>query len=74
MISGAFTLLLPNRRHFDETPGSRPPISPRYGGEEFVVIVDGADAADAASLGERICEAVAVMTEGPRAAGDLGPT
>ena len=40
----------------------------RYGGEEFVVLLTGPDAADAAKLGERICEAVAVMTEGPTGA------
>jgi diguanylate cyclase (GGDEF)-like protein len=37
----------------------------RYGGEEFVVLLSGEDASDPASLGERICRAVAAMTEGP---------
>jgi diguanylate cyclase (GGDEF)-like protein len=37
----------------------------RYGGEEFVVLLTGADAPDATRLGERICQAVAAMTEGP---------
>ncbi len=40
----------------------------RYGGEEFVVLLTGADAADPGKLGERICQAVARMTEGPSGA------
>jgi diguanylate cyclase (GGDEF)-like protein len=37
----------------------------RYGGEEFVVLLTGPDASHAARLGERICGAVAALTEGP---------
>ncbi len=40
----------------------------RYGGEEFVVLLTGPDAADAAKLGERLCQAVAAMAEGPSGA------
>jgi diguanylate cyclase (GGDEF)-like protein len=40
----------------------------RYGGDEFVVLLTGADAADPGKLGERICKAVATMTEGPSGA------
>jgi diguanylate cyclase (GGDEF)-like protein len=43
-------------------------LAARYGGEEFVVLLTGADAADPARLGERICGAVALMTEGPSGA------
>jgi diguanylate cyclase (GGDEF)-like protein len=37
----------------------------RYGGEEFIVLLTGPDAPHAARLGERICAAVAALTEGP---------
>jgi diguanylate cyclase (GGDEF)-like protein len=40
----------------------------RYGGEEFVVLLTGPDALNAAKLGERICQAVAALTEGPSGA------
>jgi diguanylate cyclase (GGDEF)-like protein len=37
----------------------------RYGGEEFIVLLTGPDVPHAARLGERICGAVAALTEGP---------
>jgi diguanylate cyclase (GGDEF)-like protein len=40
----------------------------RYGGEEFIVLLTGPDAPNAEGLGERICEAVAALTEGPSGA------
>jgi len=40
----------------------------RYGGEAFVVLLTGADAPEAEKLDERICRAVAAMTDGPSGA------